>query len=293
LTERLAGVLGVGEPASAEETFWALRRGLEALARTRPLVLVLDDVHWGQPMLLDLVEHLVEWVRDAPLLIVALARPELREVREALAFVGRRARDVIELEPLDEDESRELVSGLLGRARVAPALSTRILETTEGNPLFLGETVRMLVDEGLLQREGEEWVAGGAVTTVEVPPTIQALLAARIERLRTDERSVVERAAVIGKQFYRGAVADLVAPPVRREIDGHLEALRRKDMVEPEGTYWIDEPVYRFHHALIRDAAYRSLLKEARADLHERFADWLQVTKSPGTNLPAPTKLRW
>ena len=86
---------------------------------------------------------------------------------------------------------------------------------------------------------------------------------------------MVERAAVIGKQFYRGAVAELVAPPIRAGIDGHLETLRRKDMVEPEGTYWIDEPVYRFHHVLIRDAAYHLLLKEARAELHERFADWL------------------
>ncbi len=277
LVERVAGVLGVAEPASAEETFWALRRGVEFLARERPLVLILDDLHWGQPMLLDLVEHLVEWVRDAPVLIVALGRPELREVREALAVAGRRAADVIELGPLDAGQSRELVGGLLGAGRLAPALSGRILETTEGNPLFLGETVRMLIDEGVVRREGDAWVTAEDVSAVEVPPTIQALLAARIERLRDDERSVVERAAVIGKQFYRGAVAELVTPAVSVGIDGHLEALRRKDMVEPEGTYWIDEPVYRFHHVLIRDAAYRSLLKEARAELHERFADWLEV----------------
>ncbi|MFZ0042545.1 MAG: AAA family ATPase, partial [Solirubrobacteraceae bacterium] len=277
LVERIAGVLGIAEPASAEETFWALRRGLEFLAAERPLVLVLDDLHWGQPMLLDLVEHLVEWVRDAPVLIVALARPELRESREALAFAGRRASAVVELEPLDEDESRELVTGLLGEVRVPPALTQRILQTTDGNPLFLGETVRMLVDEGVLRREGDAWITVDEAVTVEVPPTIQALLAARIERLRSEERTVVERAAVIGKLFYRGAVAELVAPPVRIGIDGHLESLRRKDMVEPDGTYWIDEPVFRFHHVLIRDAAYRSLLKEARADLHERFADWMEL----------------
>ncbi len=276
VVDRVAGVLGFGEPASAQETFWALRRGVESLARARPVVLVLDDLHWGQPMLLDLVEHLLEWVRDAPMLIVALARPELREVREALAFTGRRARDVIELEALDASESRELVGEMLGDAPIPSELSERILETTEGNPLFLGETVRMLIDEGVLRREGDAWIAGTDVAAVEVPPTIQALLAARIERLRTDERSVIERAAVIGKQFYRGAVAELVAPPVREGIDRHLDALRRKDMVEPEGTYWVDEPVYRFHHVLIRDAAYRSLLKEARAELHERFANWLE-----------------
>ena len=129
---------------------------------------------------------------------------------------------------------------------------------------------------GRSAREDQAWVAGEELASAEVPATIHALLASRIERLDGEERSVVERAAVIGKQFYRGAVAELVAPPVKPRIDGHLEALRRKDMVEPEGMYWIDEPVYRFHHVLIRDAAYRSLLKEARAELHERFADWLQ-----------------
>jgi class 3 adenylate cyclase/tetratricopeptide (TPR) repeat protein len=276
LVERTAGVLGVAEAASPEETFWALRRVIESLGREHPLVLVLDDLHWGQPLLLDLVEHLVEWVRDAAVLIVALARPELRETRDALSVPGGRAVDVIELDPLDEEESRALVGELLGRAELPVALSERILETAEGNPLFLGEMLRMLVDERVLRRGRDKWVAAGDLADVEVPPTIQALLAARIERLGTDERSVVERASVIGKQFFRGAVAALVAPPVRAEIDTHLEALRRKDMVEPEGTYWIDEPVYRFHHVLIRDAAYRSLLKQARAELHERFADWLE-----------------
>jgi class 3 adenylate cyclase/ketosteroid isomerase-like protein len=276
IVDGLSAVLGSGEPSSAEETFWALRRALELLARTQPVVLVLEDLHWAQPMLLDFVEHLVEWVRDAPVLIIALARPELRDAREALTFLGRRVRDVIELDVLDQSDSASLVGELLGDARVPPELGARILETAEGNPLFLGETVRMLIDEGLLRREGGAWVVDHEVATVSVPPTIQALLAARIEHLGADERSVVERAAVIGNQFYRGAVAELVAPAVRSGIDAHLEALRRKDMVEPEGTYWVDEPVYRFHHVLIRDAAYRSLLKEGRAELHERFADWLE-----------------
>ncbi len=275
LVERVAGVLGIGEPASAQETFWALRRGLEDLARRRPLVLVLDDLHWAQPMLLDLLEHLIEWIRDAPALIVVLARPELREAREVLTAVGRRASDVIELEPLDAGESRALVDGLLGVAELPGGLLKRMLETTEGNPLFLGELVRMLVDERALVRSGDGWAVREQAEAFDVPPTIQALLSARIERLRDDERAVVERAAVIGQQFYRGAVAELVAPPVRAGIDGHLAALRRKELVEPEGVYWIDEPVYRFHHVLIRDAAYRLLLKEARAVLHERFADWL------------------
>ena len=274
IVELISAVLGFAEPASAEETFWGLRRGLESLARSRPVVLILDDLHWAQPMLLDLIEHLVEWVRDAPVLIIALARPELRDAREALTFAGRRVRDAIELEVLDQADSQRLIRELLGD--VSPVVSARILETSEGNPLFLGETIRMLVDEALLRREGESWVAGRELASVSVPPTIQALLAARIERLDADEREVVERAAVIGHQFYRGAVAELVAPPLRTDIDTYLDALRRRDMVEPEGTYWVDEPVYRFHHVLIRDAAYRSLLKQDRAELHEQFADWLE-----------------
>jgi class 3 adenylate cyclase/ketosteroid isomerase-like protein len=277
VAQRTAALLGVGAPAAPEETFWGVRSVLESLARSRPLVIVLDDVHWGQPMFLDLIEHLIEWVRDAPILLVALARPELRDTREALAAAGRRATDVIELEPLQPRESRALLGGLLGEADLPDELLKRILETTEGNPLFLSELLRMLIEDGSLERHGDVWVAAGGADAVQVPPTIQALLTARIERLRADERSVVERAAVIGKQFYRGAVAELVAPPVRSGIDGHLETLRRKDMVEPEGIYWIDEPVYRFHHVLIRDAAYHLLLKEARAELHERFAEWLQT----------------
>ena len=276
IAERSAAILGVGKVASPEETFWALRRGLESLARRRPVVVVLDDVHWAQPMLLDLVEHLVEWVTDAPVLLVALARPELREAREALTATPGRPLDVIELSPFDSAESLAFVAGLLGDAELPDALRRRILETTEGNPLFLGELVRMLVDDGFLLRDQGRWVTTAAPDEVEVPPTIQALLAARIERLDADERSVIERAAVIGKQFYRGAVAELVTAPVATVIDAHLEMLRRKEMVEPEGTYWIDEPVFRFHHVLIRDAAYRALLKEARSELHERFARWLQ-----------------
>jgi class 3 adenylate cyclase/ketosteroid isomerase-like protein len=277
IVARVAGLLGAGPAAAPEETFWGVRAVLESLAREHPLVVVLDDVHWGQPMFLDLIEHLVEWARDAAILLVALARPELRETRGAFTAAGRRAADVIELDPLGPDQSRELVAGLLGQVDLPDALLARILETTEGNPLFLGELLRMLVEEGSLERAGDVWVAAGGAEAVQVPPTIQALLTARIERLRADERSVVERAAVIGKQFYRGAVAELVAPPVRSDIDGHLETLRRKDMVEPEGTYWIDEPVYRFHHVLIRDAAYHLLLKEARAELHEKFSDWLET----------------
>jgi class 3 adenylate cyclase/tetratricopeptide (TPR) repeat protein/ketosteroid isomerase-like protein len=268
-----SSLLGAAEPASAEETFWGVRSVLEALARRRPLLVVLDDVHWGQPMFLDLVEHLVEWVRDVPLLVVLLARPELREMRDVLTTRGRRTRDVIELGSLGPGESLKFVEGLLGPIEHLPVgLWGRILDTTDGNPLFLGETMRMLVDDGVLNPGGDQPPCAEP-WSVHVPPTVQALLSARIERLTPQEREVIQRAAVIGKQFYPGAVAQLVG--WSQGIDAQLHALRRKEMVEPAGTYWVDEPVYRFHNMLIRDAAYRSLLKQTRADLHERFAGWL------------------
>lgn len=273
--ERAASLLGLAPAGSTEETFWAVRRILEGLSRERPVVLVHDDIHWGQPTFLDLLEHFVAWIRDAPVFVLALARPELREVRPGLAeeseLIG-----VIPLQPLDAAASRAMVSGLLGAADLPEGLALRVLETTEGNPLFLGETLRMLADEGVLRREGDSWVAGD-LSGVTVPPTINALLAARIQRLDADERSVVERAAVIGHAFYRGAVSELAPVPVRPQVDDALLTLSRKEMVRAEDEWWLDEQVFRFHHVLIRDAAYRSLLKEARAELHERFAGWLEA----------------
>ncbi|MFL5847185.1 MAG: nuclear transport factor 2 family protein [Solirubrobacteraceae bacterium] len=270
VTERVAGLLGLAPVASAEETFWAVRRVLEAMARERPVVLVHDDIHWGQPTFLDLLEYFTEWIRDAPVLVVALARPELREVRPRLAEAA------LSLAPLDDEASRAMVGALLGEIDLPGGLAQRVLETTEGNPLFLGETLRMLADQGVLRREGDTWIAGD-VGDFTMPPTINALLSARIQALEPDERSVVERAAVIGHAFYRGAVAELAPEPVRPQVDGALETLGRKEMVRPEDEWWLDEQVFRFHHVLIRDAAYGSLLKEARAELHERFAVWLEA----------------
>ncbi|HEX8123285.1 MAG TPA: adenylate/guanylate cyclase domain-containing protein [Solirubrobacteraceae bacterium] len=275
VVERALGLVGLGPPVTVEESFWAVRRFLEGLARLRRLVVLLDDVHWGQPTFLDLIEHLAAWGRDAPVLVVVMARPELREIRASLTERGHAVSEVIALGPLDGADSRALVDRLLGDAGLPPELAERVLETTEGNPLFLGEMLRMLVDDGVLKRTGDQWIAGES-SGVSVPPTIHALLSARIERLSEEERSVVERAAVIGQQFYVGGVAALAPAGVDAKVAEHLDRLRRKELVTPEGTLWEGEEVFRFHHVLVRDAAYRSLLKEARADLHERFADWLE-----------------
>src|SRR5262249_47943194 len=142
--------------------------------------------------------------------------------------------------------------------------------------LFVGELVRMLVHDGVLKREGDRWTTGVEVAALEMPPTIQALLATRIERLGPEERTVLERAAVVGRQFSRAAVAHLLPRALGPHFAARLESLRGSELIEPDTGWLLGEPVLRFHHVLIRDAAYRRVLKGTRAELHARFADWLE-----------------
>jgi class 3 adenylate cyclase/tetratricopeptide (TPR) repeat protein len=273
---RIAGgieALFSGAPSSPEETFFAVRRLLAALAAVRPVVLVIDDLHWAEPLLFDLVEHLAQWSTGVPLFLLVAARPELRESRSSLATPGGLVADVITLGGLDAGASMQLAASVVGAAELPAALVGRVLATSEGNPLFLGELVRMLVLDGTLARQGERWVTTVEVAKLDMPPTIHALLAARIERLRPEERAVLERAAVIGRQFSRAAVAHLLGPTP--DLDARLEALRRSELIEPDTGWFLGEPALRFHHVLIRDAAYRQVLKEKRAELHERLAEWI------------------
>lgn len=262
-----------GEPGSPEETFFVCRRFLTALAATRPVLLVIDDLHWAEPLLLDLVEHLVQWGTGVRLTLLIGARPELRTTRSALTTQGTLVTEVITLPGLDAAAATQLAANVIGAGALPAAVAGRVLATSEGNPLFVSELARMLVDDGVLTFANGQWTAAVDLTTLEIPPTIHALLAARIERLRPEERTVLERAAVVGRQFSRGAVAHLLddAGP----LDLCLEALRRSDFVEPDSGWLLGEPTLRFHHVLIRDAAYRRVLKETRAELHERFAQWL------------------
>lgn len=268
---------GLGDlvAASPEEAFLAVRRSLEGLGSERPVVLVLEDLHWAEPLVLDLVEHLVEWTQGAALFILALARPELRQARPALVDTATHARMVSVLTGLDPASTERLACDLLDTDELPAPLVARILTASEGNPLFVRELVRMLVEDGVLRREGVGWKPTVDVEAINVPPSIQSLLAVRVERLLDDERAALESASVVGREFSRGAVAELLPPGQRDGLGPALERLRQKEMVEPAGGYWIDEPVFRFHHVLLRDAAYRRLLKEVRADRHERLARWL------------------
>ncbi|MGH2922141.1 MAG: ATP-binding protein, partial [Gaiellaceae bacterium] len=276
IAKRVAAVVGLNAEASAgEETFWAVRKLFEAHARERPLLAVFDDIQWGEPTFLDLVEHLTDWSRDAPILAVCLARPELLDERPSWGGGKFNATSVL-LEPLSEDESAGLIDNLVGRAHLPEEVRARVTEAAEGNPLFVEEMLGMLIDDGLLERQNGSWVAVGDLTGISVPPTIQALLAARLDNLETDERNVIERASVEGKLFHLGAVAELSPTEARREVGTHLLALVRKELVRPDHAAFAGEDAFRFRHQLIRDAAYDSMPKELRADLHERFAEWLE-----------------
>jgi class 3 adenylate cyclase/tetratricopeptide (TPR) repeat protein len=271
----VAGILAWGEPVQAEEAFWGVRKLFEHLASDRSLVVVFDDIHWAEPTFLDLVEHLADWTRDAALLLLCVARPELLEVRAGWAG-GKLNATTILLEPLDGEAASTLVDNLLGRAEIPDTARARILEAAEGNPLFVEEMLAMLIDDGLLRFEDGAWRAVQDLADVTVPPTIQLLLAARLDRLDAEERAVIERGAVEGKVFHTGAVATLASDALRPKVPSRLLALARKELIRPDRAEFAGEDAFRFRHLLIRDAAYQAMPKEQRADLHERFAAWLE-----------------
>ena len=277
---RIAGAVGslIGldsEPHDQEELFWAVRKTFEALARRRPLVLVLDDIHWGEATFLDLVEHIADWTRDAPILLIAMARSELLEKRPAWGG-GKRSATTVQLEPLSDVESDQLVESLLGEADLPPDFRARVSQAAEGNPLFVEELLAKLIDDGFLQRTAAGWASAGDLRDLSMPPSIQALLAARLDGLSADERAVIERGAVEGKTFHRGAVTALASEPLRPMVPDRLAGLLRMELVRPDQAAFAGEEAYRFRHLLIRDAAYQGLAKQSRSELHERFADWLE-----------------
>jgi class 3 adenylate cyclase/tetratricopeptide (TPR) repeat protein len=274
VVDRLASVIGLGGSEGAlQETFWAVRRLFEALAGDQPLVVVFDDIHWAEPSFLDLVEYLVGWSRGSAVVVLCMARPELLELRPTWAALHP-AGALLTLEPLSGEESELLMEGLLG-ASLSAEVRSKIVEAAEGNPLFVEQTVAMLIDDGLLRRDADGWATAGELSRISVPPTIQALLLARLDRVPAEEREVIQQASVVGKIFWWRAVFYLSPEGLRPRVAGHLQTLVRKGLIRPDpGTE--GEDAFRFAHILIRDAAYLTLPKRARAELHERFAWWLE-----------------
>jgi class 3 adenylate cyclase/tetratricopeptide (TPR) repeat protein len=257
--ETILGVLGEAEAVgSTDEIAWAVRKLLEAAADEQPLVVAIDDVHWGEPALLDLIEHTAVLSRDASMLLLCMARPELFDRRPAWAGGKLNATTVL-LEPLAAPETDRLIDNLAG-ARIDTELRARISEAAEGNPLFVEEMIALVGESP----PGE----------VVVPPTIQALLAARLDQLDPAERGVLECGSVEGRTFHQGAVHALA--PNEQQLTARLTALVRKDLVRPDRTQIAGEDAFRFRHVLIRDAAYDALPKAIRAKLHESFAGWLE-----------------
>jgi class 3 adenylate cyclase/tetratricopeptide (TPR) repeat protein len=282
VAEGLAGMAGTaGQTASREEVPWAVRRLFEALARRRPLIVVVDDLHWAEPALLDLLEHVARFARDAPILIVGIARPELLDDRPDWGVGGPEVAAMM-LEPLGEDDCGRLIRNLLGGAGVSTQTAGSIAKAAGGNPLFIEELIAELIDRRLLVRSDDRWEATADLAHVPIPAGVSALLAARVDRLDVEERAVLERASVVGQVFDRQAVVALSPEPARPLVGPHLATLARRQLIRAEGAGGAHGDAatagpekFRFRHLLIRDVAYEALPKRRRAELHERLADWL------------------
>ncbi len=264
LAARLAPLVGApAEPASQEESFTAWRRFLEALASEGPTVLVVEDLHWADDALLSFLEHLADWSQGVPLLVLSTARPELQEAHPTWA-AGLRNATTINLAPLTDEETARLIGSLLERS-VLPAETQRaLLERAGGNPLYAEEFVRLLSDSGEL---GE---------AVEVPDSVQALIAARLDTLSPERKSLLQDASVMGKLFWAGALAEMGNRDAR-EVELALHELSRKELVRRSPTSaMLDEAEYGFWHLLVRDVCYGQIPRAARATRHRAAAAWLE-----------------
>ena len=252
------GAIGLSEGAAQpEETFWAVRRLLERVAQSGPLVVIVDDIHWAEPTLIDLLEHLLAFSSGHAILLLCLGRPDFVEARPA--WVAPQAnRTLLMLGALPDTEARQLVENA-GSGELWSRTAARIVETAEGNPLFLEQLIAMGAEGG----------------SAALPSTIQAVLAARIDGLDAGARALLEHASVQGRSFYAGAVAEALERDPS-DIAPHLVSLVQKQLIRAERSDLEGEDAFRFAHVLIREAAYQGLPKQRRADLHERLAYWLQ-----------------
>jgi class 3 adenylate cyclase len=251
--------LSSGGAATPGELFWEVRRHLESLAHERPVILHVDDLHWAEPMLVELLDHVVDLSLGAPILVLCAARPELLESQPGWG-AGKPNATTVLLEALSSADCEQLLQRL--GDELSRQARARVIETSEGNPLFLQEMA-------VLAREGGD---------LDVPPTIQALLAERLERLPMDERELLERGAVEGQVFHRSAVSELGGWGSPIAVESQLAALVRKDLIRPHPSNAPGDEAFRFRHLLIRDAAYERLPKAKRAYLHEQYARWLEQT---------------
>ena len=256
-----------------QELRWGLRRYLERRAATEPLTLVFDDIHWAEGALLDLIEHLAEWSR-APLFLVCMARPDLRELRAGWGG-GLMNSSTIRLEPLTADESARLIRELLAIDALPEDLRQQVITRSEGNPLYVEEFLRMLLDGGHVANREGRFVATESIGSLVVPATLQGLIAARLDGTPAAVKRVLQRAALVGKVFWPEAV--LAQGPLDGRIEDLLVEAARRDLVSE-----LDERglgggrAWTFKHILIRDVAYDAIPKTERSRAHDAFGRWLE-----------------
>jgi class 3 adenylate cyclase/tetratricopeptide (TPR) repeat protein len=280
---RIWSIMGFGSGAyGKDEVLWGVRAVLETMAHRRPLVVILDDIHWAEQILLDVVENVASIADGVPLLILCSARHELLDDRAGF-LADRPGAHWIDLRELSRSDTALVLGNIVG-PQLPAGLEDRILSVADGNPLFAEQMIAMLIDSGVIGEQDGKWLSASGYDDVTVPPNISSLLASRLDRLPPLERDIVERAAVIGLEFQPADVAAL-APDggAQADLSPPLAALCGKRLIRAVGAGPGDE-VYQFSHILVRDAAYDRLLKRTRVRLHERFADWLlEIT---GTRVP-------
>jgi class 3 adenylate cyclase/tetratricopeptide (TPR) repeat protein len=275
---RLASAVGLSPAAfPLHELYWGARKFLEGFAAQGPVVALVDDIHWAEPAFLDLLEHILDAAVDAPILLLATARHDLLETKPQ--WGERTASTRLVLRPLSDAAAGQVVNNLLGSAGLPQDVVERIVAAAEGNPLYVEQMLSMLIDSQALRQEGGHWVRGEGYGEIIVPPTIQALLGARLDNLARADRAAIEPASVIGLEFARPAVEALAPDALRPEMGEHLGTLTRKHFIQPARQAQ-SETIYRFHHHLVRETVYNGLLKRARANLHIGFVRWADKVNS-------------
>src|SRR5438132_2173676 len=260
----------VGPAYVTREIVWAVREYLAAIAR-EPAVIVIDDLQWAESVIFEIIEGIAERAEDAPLLLLCVARPQLLETHAGWA-AGRANAATITLDALSPTETATLISRLLDVDDLPSDLRATVVARSEGNPLFCEEFLRMLIDEGHVERVRDRWRASATVADVRVPESIQALLGARLDNLDDDEKRVIQVASIIGERFGASELSSLATDV---DVPRALAGLRRSGLVL-EDRETREAGRYRFKHLLIRDVANAALPKAARADLHESFARELE-----------------
>jgi class 3 adenylate cyclase/tetratricopeptide (TPR) repeat protein len=276
---RLAPLVGIGGADTAgaerEESFAAWCGFIEGIAAASAFVMVIEDLHWADPAMLEFVEHLADWASDVPLVILCTARPELYE-RQPGWGGGKRNHTAVSLSPLSPEETARLIGALLDQAVLPSETQTALMSRAGGNPLYAEEFVRMLIDREVLVRRGAAWKLDSGEEGIPVPESVHSLIAARLDTLPPERKSLLQDAAVLGKVFWAGAVAEMGGREASEVREG-LHELARKELVRSARRPSIEgETEFAFWHLLIRDVAYGQIPRAARAAKHRAAAAWIE-----------------